>query len=188
MRGLKRARRNRWPMDRQPDTFPVRAAASFFKGSKEEARAERDKVKQDVKDTESRNKSLVRKRDGSVCRFPRCACHQQRLAPEVAHVIPKASGGDHGNRSGTDNLICLCKLRHKESRISIHAGTLRVEALTVKGMNDVVRWWVNVAVLADPYATEPGWQCVAEESQVRVLKPPTKQQGEWLRQIAELAS
>jgi hypothetical protein len=168
----------------------VRATGPMWKGTKEEARAERDREKQSVKDKEDRNKTLARKRDQSMCRFPRCACHQKRLVPEVAHVAPKSAGGDHGLRSGTDNLICLCRLRHRESRISIHAGTLRVEALSVDGMNGPVRWWVNVAILDNPFAKleDADWQCVAEESSVRVLKPPTADQGALLERIKELAA
>lgn len=174
--------------DISPDGRAV-ATGPMWKTSKEEARAERDGKKQAVKDKEDRNKTRARKRDGSMCRFPRCACLAKRLHPEVAHIEPKGMGGDHGERSDLWNLICLCKLRHQDSRISIHAGTLRLEALSVNGTSGPVRWWANVAVLDNPHATpdQADWQCVAEETRLRVLKPPTHQQGEWLRRIQELS-
>lgn len=173
-------------MDRQPDVFPVRAVGSMFKGTKAEARADRQASKDEIKDKEDRNKSAARKRDGWMCRFPRCGCHQKRLHPEAAHVESKRMGGDHGNRSHRSNLICLCRGRHRESVISLHAGTLRCEPLTVKGTDAKVRWWVNAAVLGDRFAKEPRWVVVATETRPTFIEPLTKEQGAILEQIAEL--
>lgn len=163
-------------------------AGAFFKGSKAEARADREMAKQQIRDKEDRNKSAARKRDGWMCRFPRCSCHKARLHPEVAHVESKKMGGDHGERSTTANLICLCRGRHRESRISLHAGTLRCELLTVKGANAKVRWWVNVAVLDDPFARAPTWVVVATETRPSYIEPLTPEQGALIERIAELKS
>lgn len=157
-----------------------------FKPTKAEARAEKQASKDAVVEKESRNKSAARKRDGWMCRFPRCGCHAKRLHPEVAHIEGKKMGGDHGERSTAVNLICLCAGRHRESLISLHAGTLRCELLTVKGANAKVRWWVNAAVLENRHATTARWVVVATETRPGYIEPLTKEQGELLNQIAEL--
>jgi hypothetical protein len=157
-----------------------------FKPTKAEARAERQAAKDAIVEKESRNKSYARKRDGWMCRFPRCGCHAKRLHPEVAHIEDKKMGGDHGERSTAVNLICLCPGRHRESLISLHAGTLRCEVLTVKGANAKVRWWVNAAVLDDRHAKVARWVVVATETRPGYIEPLTKEQGELLTRIAEL--
>jgi hypothetical protein len=176
-------------MSYEPNAFPVRATSSMFKPSKAESRAERDEKKQAVKDKEDRNKSGARKRDDWMCRFPRCSCHSKRLHPEVAHADgDKGSGGDHGTKSHRSQLVCLCPGRHRESRISLHRKTLRIEWLTEDKADGAIRWWVNVAVLDDPLATVPVWVVVASESRPRVLEPLSKEQGALLERIAEMAS
>lgn len=161
---------------------------AHFKGAKEEAQAERRKDKKAVVEKEARNKSMARRRDSWACRFPRCSCHQLRLHPEVAHVDgSKGMSGGDGDRSAIKQLMCLCKPRHQDSRISVHKGTLRIEFLSADKANGPVRWWVDVAKLDDPLTPTVDWQCVAEESQVRVLKPLTADQGAMLERIKELA-
>lgn len=170
----------------QPWTEP------HFKPTKAEARAERDDQKQSVKDKEDRHKSAARKRDGWMCRFPRCGCHRRRLHPEVAHSTSKGMGGDHGTLSHVYQMICLCKDRHQDSRISLHKGTLRMEFLTTKGTNGPVRWWVDVTAIDTSAARrrsgDEHWVAVASESDVRVLEPLTPEQGALLERIAELAA
>lgn len=170
--------------------WPPRLKSPDWREPREEAQAERRRAKKKIVDKEAQHKSMARKRDGWVCRFPRCSCHALRTAPEVAHVDgDKGMGGDHGNLSRVHQLMCLCPNRHKvHSRISLHSGTLRIEFLSAAKANGPVRWWVDVAKIADPHTREADWQCVAEESQPRVLKPLTHEQGEWLRRIAELAA
>ncbi len=168
----------------------AKAQGPMWKGTKEDARAERDRGKQAIVEKEGRNKSAARKRDGWACRFPRCICHQKRLHPEVAHVDgDKGIGGDHGERSHVTQLMCLCTLRHQDSRISLHKGTLRIEFLDTLKASGPVRWWANVAVLDNPLATleQADWQCIGYERERGVLAPLTHEQGEWLERIRELA-
>lgn len=169
---------------------PAYSAGHFLKPTKMEARMARESKKEQVREKEDRNKSAARKRDGWVCRFPRCVCHRLRLHPECAHDAAKGIGGDHGLRSTVDQLICLCKPRHQESRVSVHKGTLYHEALTEKGTNGPVRWWVDLAAITTPAAYrkdgDAQWVVVATEREVRVLEPLTHEQGIWLEQIAEL--
>ena len=158
-----------------------------FKTSKAAARAARDAEKQDVKDKEDRNKSMARRRDGWQCRFPRCACHRLRLHPEVAHCDgDKGMGGDHGTKSHVSQLICLCRARHRESRISLHRKTLRIEFLTPEKADGPVKWWVDIAMLADPYDQRPAWVVLGYETAVHVLAPLTTEQGQLLKRIADL--
>lgn len=162
------------------------------KGTKHEARMKVESARQEIRDKEDRHKSAARKRDGWVCRFPRCVCHRLRLAPEVHHVIPKGFGGDHGTVSTSEYLVCLCRPRHRESRVSFHFGAIQIEALTPAGMNGAIRWWIDITAIFRPLAQrQPGdeqWFLVAEEESVRVLKPLTRQQGDVLERIAELAA
>jgi hypothetical protein len=68
-------------------------------------------------------KALVRARDLRICRVPGCS----RRDIEVAHVRPKGMGGDHGLRTVTSNLICLCVAHHRGPAPSVHSATLRIE-------------------------------------------------------------
>lgn len=162
------------------------------KPSKFASRLEREAGKQEVRDKEDRNKTAARKRDGWMCRFPRCVCHSLRLHPEVAHLVAKGMGGDHGHRSHVSNLMCLCPARHQDSRISLHANTLRIEPLTHHGTNGPVMWMLDLtAVFKGAHQRRSGdeqWVVLAVEEAPRVLAPLTHQQGIWLEQIAELAA
>jgi hypothetical protein len=164
---------------------------SHFKPSKFEAQVAKEKTKTDRVDKESANKSKARKRDGWMCRFPRCFCHVKRLHPEVCHLDHKGSGGDpSGEKSKMHLLICLCQPRHRTSRLSLHAVTLRVEALSAAGMNGPVRWWVDATAIDTPISRRQSgdeqWVVVASESDVRVLEPLTADQGALLERIAEM--
>lgn len=159
------------------------------KPTKMQSRVQKADTKQSRVEHEDRNKTKARKRDGWMCRFPRCVCHRLRLHPEVAHTVNKAMGGNpDGEKSDVSKLICLCPPRHQESRISLHRGTLKVETLTAKGTNGPVRWLVDVAALeASSAQNAPAqWVIVATETAVRVLEPLTHQQGALLERIAEL--
>jgi hypothetical protein len=164
-----------------------------FKPTKAEARAVVQKKKDAVTEYEDRNKTAARKRDGWVCRFPRCGCHAKRLSAEAAHVDgDKGMGGDHGERSHVSQLLMLCPSRHRESRISLHFKTLRIEFLTPDKANGPVRWWLDLTALtkshAERTAGDESWVVLATEERPRILLPLTKEQGGWLEQIAELGA
>jgi len=67
--------------------------------------AKRRAAKKRKADAEYRRNSLmVRERDGELCRF--CG----RPASEVHHIQPRSLGVNHG----TDNLVCLCGICHRD--------------------------------------------------------------------------
>lgn len=178
--------------DRLP-TFPVRATGTMFKSTKAEAKAERQEKKAAIVEREDRNKTAARKRDGWMCRFPRCGCHALRTHPEVAHVDgDKGIGGDHGTKSHHSQLMCLCPNRHKDSRISLHFKTLRIEFLTKKKANGPVCWWLDVTALTKAATQrrsgDEKWAVLAAETAPRILGPVSAKQGGWLEQIAELSA
>jgi hypothetical protein len=183
-------------MDYAPG-FPLRATGPMFKGTKAEARAKTDEKKQQRRDYEDKNKTKVRKDDDWTCRFPRCACVKKRTHPDVAHDEHKAMGGDPlMQRSGVHNLICLCPARHKESRLSLHAGTIRMEYLQSIGTRGAVRWWVDATAIDTPIAKrqrgDERWVVVGTEElttdKPRRWVPFTKDQAALLERIAELSA
>lgn len=164
---------------------------AFFKGTKAEAKAERQGKKAAIVEKEDRNKTAARKRDGWMCRFPRCGCHQVRTHPECAHVDgDKWMGGDHGTKSHHSQLMCLCPNRHKDSRISLHFKTLRIEFLTAKKANGPVRWYLDTTALTKAatqrISGDEKWAVLATETEPRVLAPLSAKQGGWLEKISEL--
>lgn len=168
---------------------------SHFKATKTEVRAKKAEKKEAVVDYEAKNKTKVRKDDDYACRFPRCICVKKRTHPDVAHDVHKAMGGDPSKiRSDVANLICLCPARHRESRLSLHAGTVRMEYLTELGTRGAVRWWVDAtAVELSIGKRQPGderWVVVGTEEiaekKPRRWLPFTREQGELLERIAEL--
>ena len=173
----------------------ITSTRTMFKETKAESDAARRKRKRAVIDYEDRNKSAVRKDDNWTCRFPRCRCTRQRIAVEVAHVEHKQMGGDPAMiRSEVGNLICLCPARHRESRVSLHAGTVRLEFLTDLGTRGAVRWWVDITAIdrgiASRQSGDERWFPVGEDEvtseKPRRLHPPTAIQGALLEQIAEM--
>lgn len=178
-----------------PGVFPLRAKGAIVKATKTESRAAVAKEKADTVTYEGKNKTKVRKDDDYMCRFPRCGCLKKRTHPDVAHDKHKQMGGDPlKQRSDVANLICLCPARHLESRLSLHAGTIRMEYLTDLGTRGAIRWWVDATAVEKSTAhRQPGderWVVVATEEiteeKPRRLLPLSKEQGALLEQIAEL--
>jgi hypothetical protein len=178
---------------------PAYPPGAFFKGqpdsgcaaTREEARSEKSAAKALVVAKESRNKSAARKRDGWVCRFPRCSCHLKRLHPEVGHCDgDKGMGSDHGNRSRRNQLICLCIPRHQTSWISLHKKNLRIVFLTPEKADGPVAWLVNVTAIDRPLApmADAKWIEVARELSPCILSPLTHEQGALLERIAEMTA
>lgn len=104
------------------------------------AKAERRRKRAALDREERETKAQVRRRDLRLCQVPKC----YRRDVEVAHVKAKGMGGDHGTRTTTANLICVCAGHHRGPTISLHAGTLRVEARDPeRGMNGPRDWFVK---------------------------------------------
>lgn len=176
--------------DYPPGAFMKGQPNSGCASTKAAARSEKAADKKSIRDYEDRNKTAARKRDGTVCRFPRCRCHVLRLHPEVAHCDgSKGIGGDHGTKSHVSQLICLCKLRHQDSLISLHYQNLRIVFLTEKKANGPVAWLVNVTAIDFPLSNKPAqWVEVAREREPRILETLTHEQGALLERIAEMSA
>lgn len=133
---------------------------SLQKPYKGQARDERMEKRADIEAAEEKNKREVRRLDGYMCRVPHCDCLKRRDRLEVAHLVDKGIGGDHGVRSGLENLILLC-LAHHQGRVSLHQGTLKIEPLTPEGMRGPCEFWVSDG--------GSGWVSIGREEAVGVL-------------------
>jgi len=136
----------------------------FPKPSRTARKREEHQKKLERSTYEARNKADVRRRD-RVCRFPICGCRALRLRLEAAHLEHKGAGGDPAmQRSDSSGMILFCTHRHQHGRISLHAGTLRVRALTEQGTKGPVAFDVDESMLdihhPDPIAR---WTEVARE-------------------------
>lgn len=123
----------RWPKtgrSAEPEPAPPRARE---KGPQAKAR-QRKKLAQIRTKREMREHVLAL--DGERCRWPDCECHGEL---EVAHFVAEGAGGDPMlNRYVPENLITLCKVRHRTGARSLHSGFARMEPLTEKGMRGPV--------------------------------------------------
>lgn len=78
----------------------------------------RDRRKK-VKATEDAEKDKVRARD-KFCRWPHCEnCRVYKPRLEVAHVVAKGMGGDHGTKSTADQMILVDWLTHQSGNDSL---------------------------------------------------------------------
>ena len=105
-----------------------------------------------IADHEERQKTIVRKRDGYRCRWPKCErCEQWHPPIEVAHVIAaKGMGSSTKAQSAADRLMCLCRLTHQLQE----QHRLDVRPLTPEGTDGPCEFWAM---------DERGWYCVATE-------------------------
>lgn len=82
---------------------------------------------------EEREKEKVRRRD-QKCRWPHCEnCRAYKPRPEVAHVVAKGMGGDHGLKSSADQMMLLDYLTHQGGPDSVEQHGRRIEPLTPAG-------------------------------------------------------
>ena len=149
------------------------------------AKVTRAKQRTERKRLEDRHKAIVRKRD-KRCRFPLCGCQRYKLACEVGHLVHKGMGGNPaGDRSTPSGMVYLCQHRHRRSRISIHAGTLRIEPLTDRGADGPLKWAVDGTSLPERVGTS-GWVEVGRETAVGVLVPVSRSQRAILTELAKM--
>lgn len=99
-------------------------------------RVERRKL---TKAAEEAEKRKVRLRDRG-CRWPGCTHQKDGIRLEVAHVVSKAAGGDHGIRSTVEQMILICYLHHQGPE-SLHSKDLQIEPLTARGTDGPVSFW-----------------------------------------------
>ena len=84
---------------------------------------------------EEAEKRLVRIRDKG-CRWPHCEnCRTYKPPLEVAHVVAKGMGGDHGIKSSADQMMLLDRLSHQGGLDSVEQHGRRIEPLTPAGTN-----------------------------------------------------
>jgi len=118
---------------------------------------------------EKHDKGVVRRRDRH-CRFPLCGCRVAGLRTEVAHLYHKGMGSRDGV-SIPSLMLLLCTHRHQHGRVSLHAGTLSIRALTPDGCDGPVAFHVDLIAMGRP---SPWWFEVAREiepGQLDILTP-----------------
>jgi len=155
------------------------------------AKREREDRRDGVKSHEAKNKTAARKGDDYACRFPRCFCHRQKIAPAVAHLDHKGMGGNPaGDRSDDRLLICLCPARHRESRISLDAGSMKVRPLTKLGTRGRCEFYVDLNALDKVPAApkRPRWFLVATERELHIFEMFSREQALILDRISEIVS
>jgi hypothetical protein len=100
------------------------------KGSHWKDGRDRRKAVESYEDAEKRK---VRLRDKG-CRWPHCDnCRTYKPRLEVAHVIAKGMGGDHGLKSSADQMMQLDRLTHQGGTGSVEQHGRRIEPLTPAG-------------------------------------------------------
>lgn len=105
--------------------MPKPAKGAHWKASRDRRKA--------VDAYEDAEKHKVRLRDKG-CRWPHCEnCRTYKPRLEVAHLVPKGMGGDHGLTSSADQMILLDFLTHQGGADSQEHGGRRIEPLTPAG-------------------------------------------------------
>lgn len=124
-----------------------------------------DKVRRHIqrRKTVSAEQSVMQavRREDKYCRFPECGCGRLKLTLDVAHAGEQGHRKMGGNSSLSatvpENLILLCRPRHRAHQFAVDKHTLRVEPLTAKGLRGPVRWLIDVSVIEGSGATETQW-------------------------------
>lgn len=132
----------------------------------------------------------VRKED-RYCRFALCSCGRLKLGLEVAHAGEDGHRGMGGNRSLSrttpENLLLICRPRHRAHKFSIDKKTLQADPLTPAGMRGPVRWLIDMdewdGNVSTGYAR---WFELARETSPHQLEPLTDQQRAMLLELAEM--
>lgn len=143
----------------------------------------------------------VRQEDG-YCRFPMCGCRRMRLPIEAAHAGKDGHRGSGGNPDGSrttpENLIGLCRPRHRAHRFSVDKKTLRPVPQTDLGMRGPVWWLIDITRLPSevvaalsldvfsPSMLDGTWFRVAQEIRPHHFEPFTWQQTELLKLLAKM--
>ena len=160
-------------------------------------RVRRHMKRQETKAAEERVMRQVRRED-RYCRFPLCGCGKLKLPMDVAHA------GDEGHRkmggnpslSATtpENLILLCRPRHRAHKFAIDKKTLRVEPLTERGLRGPVAWSIDhLAVCrmvgmditdAEGLPFQPEWYLLAREISPHQCEPFSPAQSAILQLLA----
>lgn len=156
--------------------------------------------------TERVEKTKVRLRDRE-CRFPRCGCKRMQLGLTgggmtntllakcdlvVSHDVHKGMGGDPtGAVSIAPLMILLCRWRHQDAPVSVHAGTLRTLYLTPDQNDGPLAFEIDLRVLmTGTQPAHPQWFEVGREvydpAGAIVLGPLTLEQEAVLLKLSEM--
>jgi hypothetical protein len=101
---------------------------------------EKERLRKEAEDLETKHKNEAKHRDGWDCRWPEK--HKCRGILEGVHVfVDKGMGGDHGAVSNTWNLMAFCSWIHRTGPQSIHSKDLWVEPITDRGADDICQFW-----------------------------------------------
>lgn len=116
---------------------------TYGKPSREDGKRAREAEKAKVRNHETEQKALVRKRDGAAyCRLvPSCS---ERGHFETAHLDNKGMGGDHGLRTISSLMVRTCEFHHR-GNWSLHSNDLRVEFLTPEKANGPIAVWGRIS-------------------------------------------
>jgi len=166
-------------------TFPVRWAPGTTHFKKPiSAQVERRVKKATVDAKEEKHKAAVRRRD-KHCRFPLCGCRKLKLTLHVSHQTHKGIGGNPaGDRSTPDKMIYVCGPRHRENSVSIDRGTLAWRALTDKGSDGPVEWYLPEGSLIG--LGGGGSRVLAREKSIGTWERFTPKQKALLLKLAEM--
>lgn len=131
---------------------------------------------QDRKASEDKAMRIVRGKD-KYCRFPLCDCRKFKLRTAVCHLFHRGMGGNpSGDRTVPEHLILLCSARHRENRISLDRGTLKIVPLTGQGMRGPCAFQVDRQAIDKPNSAASVWFEVARESSLHVLHKLSEEQ------------
>jgi hypothetical protein len=132
---------------------------------------------------EQGEKRKVRTRD-RTCRFPRCGCQRFKLTLAVCHTAHKGMGGNPArDRSVAPLMILFCSARHRENRISLDRGTVRVRPLTDKLFGGACAFDVDTRALTGLAPGAPQWTEVGRETARHTFEPFTPAQLAILDQL-----
>lgn len=135
------------------------------------------------------------RREDRYCRFPLCGCGRLKLPLEVAHLEHRGMGGNPSlARTTPENLILLCRPRHRAHKFALDKKTIRCVSLTEAGARGPVRWLMDATILSDDYTEdlvfpsnkrgESLWAVLAEETAPHSFLPFTSAQREILTLLA----
>jgi hypothetical protein len=103
------------------------------------------------------------KRDGRVCRFPRCEFTGKKLPIDPAHQTHRGMGGDpKGTRTTRATVIALCRVHHGQW----DADEIRIEPLTAATFDGPVSFYRK-------HPETGRWLHVASETRIGVSEART---------------
>ncbi len=104
------------------------AHVSFPKPLRGECLLERRERKAELTRHEQRGMQAAKKRDGGVCRWPRCYYHKHRGIPvDACHMVHRGAGGNpSGDRTQRHLIVTLCRIHHGQ----YDAAKIEIEPLT----------------------------------------------------------